>query len=334
MCAFAQQGANTQSANRVTLYVVAKDKSGNPVTGLEQQNFTVLDNKQPQNITSFSAVGHTTTTDNDVEIILLLDAVNTDFSKVAFARQQEDNFLRREGGRLAWPVSVAIFSDKGLDMQPSPSQDGNAVAKLLDQKETGLRTSNRSQGFYGAADRSEMSIRALQELAAFEAKKPGRKLVIWISPGWALLTGPRITLTSKQQDAIFNTIVGVSTALRQAGVTLYQVNPLGTGESLSRTYYYEEFLNKVTKPSQTQFADLSLQVFAIHSGGLFLTANNDVTGEIQRCVRDANAYYTLSFDPPAPDGPNFYNAIEVKIDRPDVKAQTLSGFYARPEVKP
>ena len=93
-------------------------------------------------------------------------------------------------------------------------------------------------------------------------------------------------------------------------------------------------MNKVTKPSQNQNTNLTLQVFAIHNGELFLTASNDVKGEIQRCVRDANSYYALSFDPPAPDGPNFYNSIEVKIDRPDVKAQTLSGFYARPETKP
>lgn len=330
LCVLAAVGLPSFAQQTVKLYVAAVDKSGKPVTGLQQQDFAVIDNKQPQTILSFQAVGPASTGDDAAEIVLVLDAVNTDFTRTAFARQQMDNFLHRDGGRLSQPVALAIFSDSGLNILPGASLDGNAIANTLDQHLTGLRASNRSQGFYGAADRSGFSVQALQELAAYEQNRPGRKIVIWVSPGWALITGPRIELTGTQEKQIFGTLVGLTSTFQQAGITLYAVNPLGNTEALTRTFYYESFLGKVTKPSQTQFADLSLQVLAVHSGGLVLNGSNDIAGEIERCARDANRYYVLTFEPPAADGPNFYNTIAVKLARPGLKAQTISGFYSQP----
>ena len=40
---------------RITLDVVVTDHSGKPVPGLQQQDFTLLDNKQPQPIVDFRA---------------------------------------------------------------------------------------------------------------------------------------------------------------------------------------------------------------------------------------------------------------------------------------
>lgn len=322
------QQSPAQGSNPVTLNVIVNDKSGAPVAGLQQQDFTLLDNKQPQKILSFTAAGP----ESDLQVVLVLDAVNTNFTHIAFARNQIDMFLKQDGGRLSRPTSIGIFTDQGgLEIQPAPSRDGNALAAYLDQRETGLRSSNRSQGFYGAADRAQFSLRALQQLATYEQQRPGRKVVIWISPGWALLSGPRIQYTAKDQQAVFSTIVGTSTQLRLAQITLYTVDPFGTADAGGlRTVYYENFLKPVKSPSQIQYGNLGLQVFAVHSGGRVLTSNNDIASEIERCVRDANAYYVLTFDPPPADGPNFYNAIEVKLSRPQLKAQTLAGFYTQP----
>jgi VWFA-related protein len=321
--------APAEANSRITLEVVANDKSGRPVAGLQQQDFTILDNKQPQTILSFKAVGGATP-DADPEIVLVVDAVNTSFTRLAFARGQIDKFLRQDGGRLARPVSIAILTDSGFDMQQGTSRDGNALAASLDQRETGLRTLYRSQGFYGAVDRSQLSLRAVEQLAQYDGKRPGRKLVIWISPGWPLLSGPRMDLSSRDQQNIFNKIVAISAQLRESRITVYAVNPLGAAESLGRTFYYEQFLKGVTAPNRVQLGDLSLQVLASHSGGRVLNSSSDIAGEIERCARDADAYYILSFDSPAADGPNFYNAIEVKIAQPRLKAQTLSGYYAQP----
>lgn len=329
-----RQGATTappaRAENRVTLDVVVHDKSGKPVAGLSQQDFTILDNKQPQTIRSFEVV-QPTTADAQVEIILLVDAVNTSFTRMAYEREQIDKFLKAEGGSLSHPVSILIFSDSGLQSPSEPGRDGNALAAWFDQHETGLRTSTRSQGAYGALDRVQLSLQALGRVAEYERDRPGRKILIWIGPGWALLTGPRVQLTSKDQQGIFDSVVATSTALRQSRIALYSVDPLGTSDAGGfRTFAYEGYLKGVTKPSQAQMGNLALGVLAVHSGGWVLNSSNDVAGEIETCVRDANFYYVISYDSIPPDGPNEYHAIEVKMDQPQLKAQTRTGFYAQP----
>ena len=55
------------------LDVVVTGKSGKPVSGLQLQNFTLLDNDRPASITSFEAVDGAQAR---VEVVLVIDAVN------------------------------------------------------------------------------------------------------------------------------------------------------------------------------------------------------------------------------------------------------------------
>ena len=82
----------------MTLDVVVADKSGKPVAGLEQRDFTLLDNKQPQKIVSFQAVDGGTATADPVEVVLLVDSVNTEFTNVAIERKEIEKFLLRKCG--------------------------------------------------------------------------------------------------------------------------------------------------------------------------------------------------------------------------------------------
>jgi VWFA-related protein len=329
--AFAQAPPSS-SDRHITLDVVVNDKSGKPVSGLQQQDFTLLDNKQPQKILSFEEVkGGAATTDPPVEVVLLVDEVNTSFTHVSFERAQIEKFLRRDSGQLPRPVSLAFLSDSGVALGNITTQDGNALAAELNQNQAGLRSITRSQGVYGAGDRVGLSLNSLQELAAYEAPRPGRKLVIWISPGWPFLSGPRIELSDKDQQRIFAQIVALSDSLRRARITLYSVDPLGTADSGGLgIFYYQEFVKGVKRARQTQIGDLGLQVIATQTGGRVLNSNNDVTGEIATCMNDANAFYVVTFDGLVGDGPNEYHALEIKLDKPGVKALTRTGYYAQP----
>jgi VWFA-related protein len=324
------------SSNRqMTLDVVVTDKSGKPLSGLQQQDFTLLDNKQPQKIISFHAVQGTAKDDPPVEVILLVDEINATYTQVAFARDAIQKFLRRNGGELARPVLMAILSDAGIMVGSTPSQDGNALIAEFNQKKAGLRTIGSAQGFYGASDRQQLSLHALQQLAQAKTTTPGRKLVVWISPGWPLLSGPEVGLEAKQRQSIFNAIVALSDGLRRARITLYDVDPLGTEDAAGfRTSYYEGFLKPVTTTRQVQYGNLALQVLAVQSGGRVLNSSNDVMGEIATCVEDARDFYVLSFDALPGDGPNEYHALEIKIDKPKLTAHTRSGYYAQPEQRP
>jgi VWFA-related protein len=311
----------------IHLDVVVTPKSGAPVvTGLQQQDFTILDNKSQQTITSFRAVS---SGQEPVEVVLLIDDVNTTYTNIAYERGQIDKFLRANGGHLAHPTALAILSDTGIKTQDSFSTDGNAVSASLDQQTVSLRDITRSAGFYGATDRLQISLNGLEQLATHEATHAGRKLILWISPGWPFLSGPRTEIDPKEQRQIFTDIVDISTRLRQARITLYSVNPLGAGESTLRTFYYESFLKGVTKPSQVSIGNLGLQVIAVQSGGLALNSSNDVAAMLQQCVADADAWYEITFEPAVAEQPDEYHHLEIRVDKPGLVARTRQGYYAQ-----
>ena len=291
----AQQEASPTPATATTidLDVVVTPKTGRPVADLQRQDFTILDNKTPQPITSFHAFGGSQA---PIEVIIVIDAVNVPYDRIAFERGEIDKFLHANGGRLAYPTTVAFFTDKGVQVQQGFSADGNELSSSIDNYAVGLRDIRRSSQFE-ASDRFQISINGLRALVGNLADRPNRKIVLWVSPGWPLLSGPGIYLDARQQDQLFATVVDLSTRLRQAHVTLYAVNPIGAAESVGRTFYYQEFLKGVPKAGKVQVGDLSLQVLAAQSGGLVLNGSNNVAGLLEQCMADTEAYYRLSFSP-------------------------------------
>jgi VWFA-related protein len=316
----------------IKLDVVVTDRSGKVVPGLQQADFTLFDNKQPQKILSFQPETKVATPPNAVsEVILIVDEVNVGFERIAYERDEIKKFLQRNDGKLAQPVSMVFFSDTNTQIQNNPSLDGNKLLASFDENANALRTIRRSTGIYGAEDRLQLSLTMLNALAAREATKPGRKLVVWISPGWPMLSGPRTTLSTRTMQTIFNSIVGASAALRKARITLYSVDPLGLADSGGlRTTYYQEFLKGVTKPSQVQIGNLALQVLATQSGGLAVYGSNDIVAGLDHCIADANAFYVMTMEAAPVDSPNEYHSIEVRIGTPGLTARTRTGYYAQP----
>lgn len=313
---------------KIYLDVVVTHKSEPPVSGLTQQDFTILDNKAPQTITSFQAVQGR---EAAVDVILVIDAVNAGYETVAFERDQIDRFLRAEGGDLAHPTSLVVLTDKGIQALEDFSKDGNKLSASLDRYTVGLRSIQRSSGFYGDADRFQISLSGLHDLVQREGARPGRKMMIWISPGWPLLSGPGVFLSAKVQERLFGDIVNFSTDLLQSRVTLYSIDPIGTEENVERSSYWQNFVKGISKPKDVLPGDLSLQALAIQSGGAVLHSNNDVTALVQTCLADARAYYELSFDPPAGGGANQYHHLEVRVAKSGLTARTRQGYYSQPE---
>jgi VWFA-related protein len=326
----ARSATPAEAGRQINLDVVVADRSGKPVAGLTQQDFSVLDNKRPTNILSFHAFNAETPIPNPVKVILVVDQVNTSFDRVAYERDQVKKFLTLNGGKLADPTSLVFFSDTGTQIMDTPTRDGNALAAAVDSNQNSLRIIRRSQGFYGAQERFELSLKTLSSLTMVEAAKPGRKVIIWISPGWPMLSGPRIDLSSNDARGLFNELVRLSTALREAGITLYSVDPLGLADAGgTRTTYYQEFLKGVTGPSRVDMGNLALQVFATQSGGLVTYGSNSIVAGLSRSIADLGAYYRISIEAAPADKPSEYHSLEVKVPTPGVTVRTRTGYYAQ-----
>jgi VWFA-related protein len=318
-------------ANRgITLDVAVTGKAGKPVSGLQRSDFTLLDNKQPQKILSFRAMDGTKAAGPPVEVVLLVDEVNTPFIGVASVRAAIVKFLGQNGGKLARPVSVVMLSDSGTTARTAPSQDGNALIADLNRAEFGLRTIRKNEQMYAAADQQRLSIQALGQLAANEMPKPGRKLVVWISPGWPLFLGSSMDMATSDLKQVFGSVVALSDALLRARITLYDVDPIGAAEGEMRMSDFQQFFKGVRKFDQVQLGDLGLQPLAYRSGGRILNASNDIAGQIATCVADGIAFYEIGFDGMPGDGPNEYHELELKVDKPKLTVRAPSGYYAQP----
>jgi VWFA-related protein len=312
----------------IHLDVVVTAKSGSPETGLQQQDFTILDNKVPQTITSFRALDGTQT---PVEVIIVIDAVNAKYITVSYERDQIDKFLRADEGEIVYPTALFVLTDTGLQTVEDFSKNGNQLSAALDKYTVSDRLLRRSAGFYGAADRYQISLGALHELARRVSSRPGRKIMLWVSPGWPLLSGPEVQLDDKTRQQIFGDIVDFSTELRGDRITLYSIDPAGMLDSLARDTYWEDFVKGVSKPRQAQAGNLGLQVLTTQSGGMVFSFNNDITGLLRKCLADTRASYEISFKPPADGQSNEYHHLEIRIAKRRLTARTWQGYYSRPE---
>ena len=314
----------------VQLDVTVADKSGKPVTGLGVMDFTLLDNGQPQKIVSFQSFdGHTAKSDPPVEVILVIDSVNLKDDQVSVVEQAVGKFLRQNGGQLAQPVSVYLSSPSGLLVTPGPSTDGNMLAAEIVRK-SGLRPvlhteDGRSEDIARLLERADLpnrnllSLNAMGALVLAERQTPGRKLLLWLGPGWPVQGGV--------VENSFDWITEFSTRLREARIEIFSLIPWPIQ---LQDLHYLKSLTEVKSAQEAYPGNLGLEVLALQSGGGIVDASDGLSSEIEKLAAAANTYYTLTFDPPCTDQRDEYHKLNVQIGKPGIEARTRTGYYDQP----
>ncbi|MGA7243236.1 MAG: VWA domain-containing protein [Terracidiphilus sp.] len=312
----------------IFLDVAATDSSGKPVGDLEPFDISVLDEGQQRKILGFrrtdGSVG--SKLDPPVEVIIVLDAVNLPYQATTRLRLEIDKFLRENGGHLAQPVSIYMFTSEGLRVQPAPSKDGNALAAMLDESTGTVRARDLSGGVYSLQEQFQSSYKTISGIAENLSHKAGRKVVIWLGPGWPLLTERFFIQTDVSRETYFRQIAALQNKLREARITLYS---LFTIAGVTNTLY-ENYLKPVREVRKMEIGDMAVQVLALHSGGRVLEPSNDVKGQIDACVAEVGEYYTIAFAPPPAAKADEYHDLKVTVGRPGVTVRTNSGYYNEP----
>ncbi len=307
----------------IKLDVVVTDRSGKPVAGLEPNDFTLLDNGEPEKILSFRAFdGITARPDPPVEVILVIDSLNLPFNQISFAKGEVERFLRRNNGHLAQPVSIFLLSNAGLSSLPQASTDGNALADEIIRgtwQTPAFHVSQTSPGneqLFKTSGKGHPSpnpsLRSLGSIVLEERRRPGRKLLFWLSPGWPVW------------DKAFDEITEFSTRLREARITLW------TWPYPDRDSTYLGFLTPVRPAEKVQPGHLALDVLAIQSSGGVLGTSSNLEGMIRKCIEDESVFYTLTFDPPLTKEVDEYHDLKVTVGKPHLTALTRTGYYNEP----
>ena len=177
-------------------------------------------------------------------------------------------------------------------------------------------------------DRETASLKLLDNLTFWAGNQPGRKLMIWLSPGWAMSGGGHMrNANQKDLQQIFNSVVWRLTKLREGDTTLYIIPP-GLAELQNDC---DNYIKGADQPEKVDYGHLLLPVLAQQSGGeVIWDSNGDVAPFINKFIQDAKAYYQLTFTPSSAAHPNELHSIKVEVDKPGLKARTNTIFYAQP----
>ena len=136
---------------------------------------------------------------------------------------------------------------------------------------------------------------------------------------------------ARNQRSSFASIVELSNRLREARIVLDSVAPgdssMGSGRLAT---LYQAFLKPVLNEKQAATGDLALKVLVTQTGGLILGPDNDLAGQIDRCVADANAFYRLSFDGVKAAHVDEFHDLKVVVNKPGTTVRTNTGYYAEP----
>jgi VWFA-related protein len=327
--------ASTGTDGLIKLDVVVTDKSGNPIPGLRSSDLTLLDNAQPQKIISFQSFdGTNARPEPPVEVILVIDTVNLPQEQVAAAKNSVEKLLRANEGHLAQPVQIFLLSPEVLSSTRASSTDGNTLADQV-ARGTGLPVTRPTmvlrlgQSYRAMDGKPEMtpegkanriSLNALGAIAMEERRKPGRKLLFWIGPGWPIDQGGC--------DISFDSVTELSTRLREARITLWAANTWPYREPYF--VYHNLLLEPAKAANDVQSGHLSLVVLATQTAGGMLNTAGDLGKRIGEQIQQANTFYTLAFEPPRTREEDEYHDLKVEVTGSGLTARTSTAYYNEP----
>ena len=324
--------AQKPASETMTLDVVVTDKADKPVANLKPEDFKILDSGEERPISSVKLVAPgDEKSDPPVTVYLVVDEVNSVYEDTP-TKQVIGEYLRQAGAQLAEPTSLILVTDANVSFQRQPTRD----PKILMANLAVMSGPNHSvlplRGGSGrAADLWRTSLEGLNHIAMKLSEVKGRKLVIWISPGWPF-GGPWVHGPNEGLEAIFSYNVKVSTALRKAGITIFSVDPHGADPMFRSNLNtsYKSYLKGQENWKRFNSESLILQVIAAQTGGLVLFGSNDFARMIGQCVSDAQAFYEVTYSAPHARQANEYHAVDVTVDKPDLTTRERMGYYAQP----
>ncbi|UWZ83406.1 VWA domain-containing protein [Occallatibacter riparius] len=297
--------------------VVASDKAGKPVSTLSPLDFTLFDNDRPVKIRTL----HSSTAQSEPppELILVLDAINLSPQQVTDAASAIEDFLHRNNGFLDSECFLYRLTRDGLFSSLRSTVNGNLLANELEQKRPQFAMwaadplNPFDGGWISGMPQNQLSVRTLGSVAIHQREIPGRKIMVWIGPGWPVNGGYNS----------FYDFVELSTRLREARITVDSIN-VGL-DALSRPDVEAPRSQKDMQP-----AKMALQAIVKQTGGLELDSSGDLARDIEACVEKERSFYTLTFNPPRTSTMDEYHSLRVEIAGDGLTIRAPLGYYNQP----
>jgi VWFA-related protein len=325
----------------VAFEVFVTDSAGKPVTDLTVDDFELLEEGQPQPITTFAstvipiepALGKAETWSVPPDVvtnatppgrtyIFALDELVIPPAEAQDALRVR-LFLRRFLEKYFGPNDVGAVIEVGRGLATDGqtfTSNPQLLLKAIDKFGPGYhRTADPRFSRDAAPARSETTdpdtrrrLSALKDMTESLAAIPGRKTVLYITEeiGFDMFTavdyhGGVMMLAAEDAHAI------VSAATR-ANVIFYPINPIGLVP--------DRHLDLEDRMDLTSLATVS--------GGFALQDSNSFMQTFERIQRESSSYYTLGFNSAHEKRDGRMVRVDVKVKRPGLRVKSREGYLA------
>ena len=227
----------------VILDAVVLDGKGRPVEGLQQADFSLLDDKKKASQATWQLLARGTPVSQSPQILFVLDAINSSLSDMARNEEALETYLKKGSGPLSQRTTILFVSDapspgqqaadkttimtlaeKKLFVHRTPTTtDRTALVHALQEYRGGMPRTSDAQGSVVNGDRVRLSLQALSYIASAYTPIKGPKLVLWLGPGWPFLAQS----AAKSSEQLFDSIIYFTNSLQEAQITLYSITPEG-----------------------------------------------------------------------------------------------------------
>ena len=361
----------------VQVNVIVQDKKGEPVTDLSKADFELTDQGKPQTISVFSeetthVIAAAATPpppnvfSNRIEqkagvptsvTVILVDALNTHFTDMGFARNQLVKFLQQ----LQPQDRIALYglTDRLIVLHDFTSDASALLAAFdktrnketvqmsasdFDPSDTGddvvdafIDATNQHISDFYTINRVETTAWALGAIANHLAALPGRKNLIWLSGAFPFYIGfESMDPNSTNENRMFSEEVErAARALNDANVAVYPVDARGLiavpaysastpNISAGRMARGRPIQSLSPKPQNFD----TMNILADRTGGRAYYNSNDIKGSIRRAIDDSRVTYVLGYYPDHGQWDGKFHEIKLKVKRPGVQVHYRRGYFA------
>jgi VWFA-related protein len=354
--ASSQSGGSTQAGAAPTLKVttrivvldiVVTDKKGNLIhRDLTRDDFTLLEDGQPQTVRSFEPPSEHQMPPSDKAIvnsaadlkkigdapvtILVLDELNSRFEDMSFSRQMMIKYLQAQPTVLKEPTVLMIAMNSTFQQVHDYTQSRDELIEAVKKHmpEYPWRMMNSGKTGPGAVERMAQVMAALQQIGQASTGTPGRKNLIWVGNGFP--SANLVGLEQTQADLIEAAMKRCTARLLAARITMYTINPTANSTSVVEVDTPDDLNSSQDENGNDPFGAgaVSFTNFAPSTGGIAFTGRNDLNNVIAEGVAKGQDYYTLSYSPTntSEDAVKFRN-IKIVMKDPSLHATTRDGYY-------
>jgi VWFA-related protein len=288
---------------------------------------------------------------------VIVDDLSVSFAEMARMKRALATFIDRE---MRPDDAVAIISTaRGVGQLQQFTNDKAVLQDTVARMQIALmgrdlddpndRLGGSDEGIDYNENLQAGSLAAVQNVVRGMRELPGRKSVLFVSSGFALVKHDRGFKTLRPQIlAAFRRLVDES---NRSFVVIHTLDARGLANPVGEAFLAERGGPAPTPASLSTMAEdyrdrqAGLQLLAEEGGGLTF-ANNDVNASLSKAMADQEGYYVLAYQPdgatfrrPGEKRPATFHEIKVRVKRSGLQVRARSGFFgvtdaeAHPEPK-